>query len=216
MMIVRQIIGFLLSGVSLMLILGISLSTDKERGLIIFSLLLLSLGLFLILKYPRNSEQCKEIKNNKIKELKYTNSHIWAAHQAGLPLSQGSQCELEYVDDKFIFKGAGNSFELLFEKITDICVKTDNEIQTQYVSSIGGAVAGAVVFGPLGAIVGGRAKKKSTSYITYYLIFTYKKDDSISYISFEIVNTLDVSKAFRWASDFTTNYINNHNVTVVL
>lgn len=42
-----------------------------------------------------------------------------------------------------------------------MCIKTDKEIQQQYVSSVGGAVGGAVLFGPLGAITGGRAKKKT-------------------------------------------------------
>ncbi|MEH2944892.1 hypothetical protein VSQ32_19130 [Lachnospiraceae bacterium KK002] len=53
------------------------------------------------------------------------------------------------------------NFELEKSKITDMCIKTDKEIQQQYVSSVGGAVGGAVLFGPLGAITGGRAKKKT-------------------------------------------------------
>ena len=35
---------------------------------------------------------------------------------------------------------------------------TNEQISKQAVSSAGGAVAGAVLFGPLGAIIGGRAK----------------------------------------------------------
>jgi ABC-type nickel/cobalt efflux system permease component RcnA len=199
-MIIRQITGVLISVVSLMLILGLSMSTsnNEEMALKIFSSILLIFGLFLIFKYPRSSKQCKEVKNKKID----ASRKIYGMHQAGLPIAQDSICEITYSGDKFEFKGSGNSFELMFEKITDICIKTDKEIQTQYVSSIGGAVAGAVVFGPLGAIVGGRAKKKNTTKISYYIIYTYMKEQEIAYISFEINNTFDVSKAYKWVSEF--------------
>lgn len=64
-------------------------------------------------------------------------------------------------DDRYIFTSGTMNFELEKSKITDMCIKTDKEIQQQYVSSVGGAVGGAVLFGPLGAITGGRAKKKT-------------------------------------------------------
>ncbi len=54
-------------------------------------------------------------------------------------------------DDRYIFTSGTMNFELEKSKITDMCIKTDKEIQQQYVSSVGGAVGGAVLFGPLGA-----------------------------------------------------------------
>ena len=52
------------------------------------------------------------------------------------------------------------TFKLLKEKITDVTMTNDIEIQKNNVSSIGGAVSGAILFGALGAIIGGRAKNK--------------------------------------------------------
>lgn len=204
LIIVRQIIGIIIGIFGTMFFIG-TVTAEKQDGiLILLSLLFILLGVIMIFKYPRNNKQ-----------LKYKNTKMLALHQAGLPISQDCSCEIDYCDGKFVFKGSGNTFELGFEKITDLCVKTDKEIQTQYVSSIGGAVAGAVVFGPLGAIVGGRAKKKKSTQITYYFIFTYKKDNEISYISFEI-NSFDASKAIRWASDFNANFRTSQSETVVL
>ncbi len=137
---------------------------------------------------------------------------ITGKHQAGLPLSQDTSCEITVENDCFKISGGGNVFELKKNKITDIAVKTDAEIQKQYVSSIGGAVAGGMVFGPLGAIVGGRAKEKKTTTITYYLIFTYRSKDEIDYASFEIPFNC-FYKAQKWRKDFqnqaTSNDINN-------
>ena len=72
-----------------------------------------------------------------------------------------------------------------------MCVKTDTEIQQQAVSSIGGAIAGGVMFGPLGAIIGGRAKNKKVKTVTKYLIITYINDnEEIKYIGFDIQNNI--------------------------
>ena len=70
------------------------------------------------------------------------------------------------------------------EKIVDITIKKDIEIQKQYVSSVGKAVGGAIMFGTLGAIIGGRTKTKKTYDIDYYFIITYIKENQPEYISF--------------------------------
>lgn len=127
-----------------------------------------------------------------------------ARHQAGLPLAQDAACTIFYDADRFRINGGGNTFELLYEKLTDISVKTDTEIQRQYVSSVGGAIAGGMVFGSLGAIVGGRAKQKKTTESTYYLIFTYNSNNQICYASFEIPG-YQLGKAGIWETEFKVN-----------
>ena len=78
----------------------------------------------------------------------------------------------------------GNTFNVALNKLTDVQIKTNAEIQKQYVSSVGGAVGGAVLFGPLGAMVGGRAKQKQIRTLEHYLIITYLKDGNVDYLSF--------------------------------
>lgn len=111
------------------------------------------------------------------------------SHMAGLPLAEGTSCNIYEYENKILFKANGSDFTLAKEKITDISIKTDAEITNQYVSSVGGAVAGAVLFGPLGAIVGGRVKKKKSKTVNRYLIFTYMKEVTVDYISFDVTNT---------------------------
>ena len=74
-------------------------------------------------------------------------------------------------------------------KLLDVSVMTQTEIQKQYVSSVGGAVAGAVLLGPIGAIIGGRATKKTVNNTSKYLVITYISDEETKYIVFDTTNS---------------------------
>jgi len=87
-----------------------------------------------------------------------------------------------------------------FSKLTDVSIITDKEIQQQVVSSVGGAVAGGLLFGPGGAMIGGRAKQRTATRVRYYLIFSYEKDGSVSYIAFEA--TQSITNASKFAKEF--------------
>lgn len=87
-------------------------------------------------------------------------------------------------------------------KVTDVSIKSETEINQQYVSSIGGAVAGSMLFGPLGAIIGGRSKKKNIRNTSIYLIFTYIKDNKVNYITFDANGKLYCTK---FVNEFNKN-----------
>ncbi len=165
--------------------------------------------------------QKKQIKREKDEERKKSKKEsrdvlkrtITAKHQAGLPLAQDATCAVVKVDDGFKISGGGNDYILKNAKITDICVKSDVEIQKQYVSSIGGAVGGAVLFGPLGAMIGGRAKEKKSKTTTYYLIFSYVSEERVSYISFEIIAG-GLGRAYEWAKEYRKEGNNNQRNTI--
>lgn len=107
-------------------------------------------------------------------------------HVNGLPIAENLPCEIFSFPNRLEFKAGTTQIKLDRSKITDMCVKTDVEIQNQVVSSIGGAIAGGVVFGPLGAIIGGRAKNKKTKTTNEYLIITYTGDQGeLKYIGFD-------------------------------
>lgn len=181
---------------------------DKENITAIIFLLVFTIFCFVKYRNIKNGvsekrkieKQVREMENNERIEL--NSKLIQTKHQAGLPLAQDMECTIVNDVDKFTITGGGNSFSLKKDKLTDISVKTDIDIQKSYVSSIGGAVAGGVVFGPLGAIVGGRAKQKESRTTTYYIIFTYLSKDVISYASFELpINYLTSAK--KWENAFT-------------
>lgn len=110
-------------------------------------------------------------------------------HVNGLPIAENLLCEVFSYPDRIEFKAGTTNIKLARGKITDMCVKTDTEIQTQAVSSVGGAIAGGVMFGALGAIIGGRSKNKKVKTTTQYLIITYAGEQGeLKYIGFDTKN----------------------------
>lgn len=155
-------------------------------------------------KAAEEREKQEKIAENLRKAEEIKNTVYYLGHVSGLPLSEGAICNIRRFDDEFLITGAGNNFHLPFQKVTDVCIKTDTELQKSYVSSIGGAIGGAVLFGTLGAMIGGCAKEKTVAQITYYLIITYIKDENVSYIGFEIKENLD--KVLKWTASFISKH----------
>lgn len=117
--------------------------------------------------------------------LSYTAFH----HVDGLQIPENTLCEIKSFSDRIEFKAGTTSIKLAREKITDMCIKTDTDIQNQIVSSVGGAIAGGFMFGTLGAVIGGRTKTKKVKTVTKYLIITYTNNKGeISYIGFDTKN----------------------------
>ena len=107
-------------------------------------------------------------------------------HFAGLPLAGNLKCNVYYFADGIRIEGANQTFNISKDKIMDISVTDSSTIQKSYASSVGGAVGGAVMFGPIGAMIGGRAKERTSVVSTYYLVITYKSGEEIKYVAFEI------------------------------
>lgn len=152
------------------------------------------------IKEEEKKEKSKLIPGSKerMKELK-AELCISAKHMAGLPIAEGAHCYIYLCKDKIIFERNETIYNLTIDKINDVTIKSDVEIQKSYVSSVVGAVGGAMVFGPLGAMIGGRAKEKRSTTINNYLIFTYDKDGNTDYISFDVTGA---SKAIKFVQFF--------------
>lgn len=137
----------------------------------------------------KTSKTRKKGKKNRQTKLNAMNANFDAMmkHFYGLPVAQGVMINCFWCKDKVVFESSGASFNLDFSKLTDVSIKSDVEIQKSYVSSTGGAIAGAVMFGALGAMIGGRTKEKTSKQVTQYLIFTYIDNNEVKYIAFECV-----------------------------
>lgn len=146
--------------------------------------------IFCVRMFVVTSKAKKEGKKEN-EESKNQGLSVYAAfhHVNGLPLAENLLCEVFSYPDRIEFKAGTTNIKLAREKITDMCLKFDTEIQNQAVSSIGGAIAGGVMFGTLGAIIGGRAKNKKVKTTTQYLIITYTGEQGeLKYIGFDIKN----------------------------
>lgn len=173
-------------------------------GWIILGLLLLFSVIMLFVttyKQEKTKKAKKDKINSKLKEHDAKES-IEANHMAGLPIAEKALCSVYLCDDKVIVERNETKYTLSFDKVADVTIKTDSEIQKSYVSSVGGAVGGAVLFGPLGAMVGGRAKQKTSVNKEHYLIFTYNKEGAVDYISFDV--TACYTKAQKFVDFFNT------------
>lgn len=96
---------------------------------------------------------------------------------SGLDIPQGSQCIFGVVGENLAIKNGNLTFNILKSNIIDVKIMTETELQTLYTSSVGGAIAGATLFGVPGAIIGGRAKKKKIKTRKIFLVISYKTDD---------------------------------------
>lgn len=190
-----------------------SLAAEKSTQMLVFGFFVIFDVIFWCKYNKYKSRTNAEKKRQKAEKKKQEKNTIFVAkHQAGLALAQDVVCRILLEPDSYKISGSGNIFQLSKSKITDVAVRSDYEIQKQYVSSIGGAIAGKAVFGTLGAIVGGRAKEKRSVTTTYYLIFTYRSEEDINYVSFEVVGS-DLRKAIRWAKE--ARETGNHESQVI-
>lgn len=145
----------------------------------------IAIGIYLVKKFIPKEEKPTTLQTHKKQQLlivpKYKLQLV-----GGLNLPEGTTCTTKCYDDKIDFSANGQDFSLSTDKLIDVSVMTTREIQQQYVSSIGGAVAGAVLLGPLGAILGGAAQKKNIRRNQKYLTFTYLSGEETKYIVFDI------------------------------
>lgn len=184
------------------------IGNEVEAGLWCCLAISVALGLFLLLKKPPSQEQLerkaaaeaekeqqriqRQADRQKLKERQ--SRMVLGEHMTGLPLAQGVVCSVLFNDDHVVISGSGHEFRLAYNKITDLQMVSNVEIQKSYVSSVGGAVGGALMFGTLGAMVGGRAKERTSNVTEYYFVITYNSNDEIEFISMHIADTLKANK----------------------
>lgn len=224
MRVIRKIVG----GFFLLMAAGFIANTvipEIESGVVdvVCAGIFLALGLLLLFMKGKSKEEKAEIKEEKAeikarrreakeqaKEL--AKRQVTADHVAGLPLAAFVACTLSFEDAGISVHSSGNTFSLSYDKMTDMAIRTSVEIQKAYVSSIGGAVAGAALFGPLGAIVGGRAQEKQSKTVENYAIFTYLKDGGIDYLSFKL-HGQDFYKVLKLMEQYKPRTAQQGNVT---
>ena len=132
---------------------------------------------------PRLTYKEKVLQN---REKTYRNMKYKFTFVSGLPLMQGTVCKVVSTPDRLVIEGQGTTFELRKEKITSITIEKNITKHTQAVSSAGGALAGAMAFGVVGAAIGGRATTKNVKSLKYYIVVTYfDSDDNVKYIIFD-------------------------------
>lgn len=176
---------------------------------IIILLIFICFCLFMV--YYTSYQKSKTKKElTKLKKEKNANISIALLHFYGLPIAKNILAQVFSSPDEYEFVAGNNSFKLSKEKVTDVTITTDVDIQKNYVSSVSGAIGGAVLFGPIGAMIGGRAKEKKSRIVHSYLIFTFLDNNELKYIAFDCTNNFQAQK---FVKEF--NAIENKKTTTV-
>lgn len=131
----------------------------------------------------------KNLEKQKIGESSNIYNAIYSSkikHICGLPLAEDSDCIIHLCQNQIVIDSTGNIFKLSADRIIDINIKTSKEIQ----NSISGAIGGAILFGPIGAFLGG-----TSSDVHRFFIIIYKnKENKDICISFDIKDNLNTLK----------------------
>ncbi|WP_068505715.1 hypothetical protein [Paenibacillus kribbensis] len=94
-------------------------------------------------------------------------------HVEGLPIAEKTACTILLKQDRILVKAGGAEFNVAINQITAAEVKTDVEIANIVSSSAVKGIAGGLLFGPIGLVVGARAKNKEKKTYNYYFILNY-------------------------------------------
>lgn len=94
-------------------------------------------------------------------------------HVEGLPLSDKTSCKVSVMEDGIFVEGGGSEFKINSDQLRAVEVKTDVEISNIVHSSAVQGVVGGLVFGPIGLVVGARAKNKQIKKNEHFLIINY-------------------------------------------
>lgn len=115
-------------------------------------------------------------------------------HTGGLPLPAGVACRVYCDDFQAVFSASGQDFTLSTNALLDVSIMTATDIQRQYVSSIGGAIAGGMLLGPLGAALGGSASVRKIKTTSRFLVFAYASEDGTKYFIFDVTKRLSAGR----------------------
>lgn len=113
-------------------------------------------------------------------------------HRSGLPVADGTAVSIDLAGQLpsavrdwsgYVFSTEGDSWRLDKAKITSVSLMTEREVQTHLSSRPGMALAGAVLAGIPGAIVGGAmTKRKDAVLVSRFLVFDYVSGDPKSLV----------------------------------
>ena len=144
--------------------------------------------------YANKIEQEENIINKGKEYNAIYSGKFW--HICGLSLAENSECILHLGEEKIVIESKSNIYNLHLNKILDMNIKDSKEVQ----NSISGAVGGALLFGPIGAFLGGT----STELHRFFIIIYRNKNNEEKCISFDMKDNLESLKHIY-------RYIENYN-----
>ena len=215
--IVKTVIGIFFGMAALGGILSIFTTPNQDSTTSIVVAVICAIVAFLCFK-PSKSKNNSGLNNasqdtvNTANGMNTAQESVHGAIADGLGLPEGAPASVCFYEENLEIISGSTRFSLKYPKIVDMQSKTNFEIEKQYTSSAGGAVAGAMLFGPLGAMIGGRVKEKKHTTVEYYFIISFmNKNNEIEFISLKLMNLI----ASNAANKVIKKYRDKFNKTTI-
>lgn len=117
-------------------------------------------------------------KNKKDRKDRGITSQSTLQHVGGLPLSEKTMCKVSVTQDGILVEGGGSDFTISASQLRAVEVKTDVEISNIVHSSAAQGIVGGLIFGPIGLVVGARAKNKKVKKHEHFLVINYMSSNN--------------------------------------
>ncbi len=204
------------------LVWGFTMSRLPSREVGTWSVLLLliiTVAIITLFTIPNKRKKRKELKD-KQKESKEKGTEILAKisvhHVEGLPISEKTSCKLVLTSNNLSIIGGGTNFNIAISQLKAAELKTDKEIANIVHSSAVKGIAGGLLFGPIGLVVGARATSKEKKTYKHYLILNYiNSTGELAAIMFN-VSDWDTLQARKIVEKAKSLIVNNPVATVQL
>lgn len=116
-------------------------------------------------------------------------------HLYGLNIPNGATCDV-WICSKRLVAYYGAPITLLYTKMIKAEVIDQTQFKKHYIDNATGAIAGGIAFGAVGALLGGGTKTVTEMDKKYILAITYKNENEVRYILFDVTYNKSLAKEF--------------------
>lgn len=115
----------------------------------------------------------------------------------GLNLLPNVMCKVICFPEELVVEASSQSFHIPDEKLVFVKKMSKTDIIKQYTPNVGGAVAGALIAGPIGALIGGSGSVRTVRLKSKYLVIAYQGEREVQYILFDAVKNPSMVNKMR-------------------
>lgn len=129
------------------------------------------------------------------KQYQEISSSLSWVHLYGLPVSELAVCDVWECKNCLVFY-CGHPYVLNYSKIINAEYMSQTEVTKHYYDDATGAIAGGLMFGPIGALIGGGTEVDEETKYRYFVRITYKSENGTNDVLFNVTDAQYSAKNF--------------------